>query len=404
MPSFARFILVALALISIGTPSYASDAIDEAIKIRKTCEAKVTNLNQAFIKEMMRIKDQEKRTARKLKLDREVADLQRTACKEIFEHLEPEAADPQAAELLAVVVQYSRDQSIQWQAAKLLTEHHLAHAKTIELAILYRQTCHAWLHTMLTAMHASDKVKTADRPRVDLAYAQHIKMRSELPAMLDEMSDEEIQNWYFRYGIENIMSLRELDAAELEAQAIELYEALKAAHGKEKLDNVRTLGDLADSEIFSIRNMSVGKQPPDLFGKDLNGKTIRLSDYRGSVVMVTFWGTWCGPCMELIPHEVELANRLSGQPFAILGVNSDPRIDIAKKSVDTHNVPFPSLWCGEQGTFGALPRAWNIERWPAVFVLDKNGVIRARHTSGKNLDPIIEKLIEEEATSEPIPD
>jgi hypothetical protein len=43
----------------------------------------------------------------------------------------------------------------------------------------------------------------------------------------------------------------------------------------------------------------------------------------------------------------------------------------------------------------------NIERWPAVFVLDKSGVIRARHASGKNLDPILEKLIEEVASSEP---
>lgn len=96
--------------------------------------------------------------------------------------------------------------------------------------------------------------------------------------------------------------------------------------------------------------------------------------------------------------DIDLHSRLC------VGVNSDPRIDVGKKSVDTHKVPFPSLWCREQGTFGALPRARNIERWPAVFALDKNGVIHARHTSGKNLDPIIEKRIEEEASSEPMPD
>jgi thiol-disulfide isomerase/thioredoxin len=58
-----------------------------------------------------------------------------------------------------------------------------------------------------------------------------------------------------------------------------------------------------------------------------------LSDYRGRVVLLNFWATWCIPCMELVRHEVELAVGFQGQPFTIVGVNGDTDVEKARTAV-----------------------------------------------------------------------
>jgi len=62
---------------------------------------------------------------------------------------------------------------------------------------------------------------------------------------------------------------------------------------------------------------------PEFSLPDLTGKTLKLSDYRGKVVLLDFWATWCDPCREEIPHFVELQNKLGDQGFEIIGVSMD---------------------------------------------------------------------------------
>src|SRR5262245_19818474 len=63
--------------------------------------------------------------------------------------------------------------------------------------------------------------------------------------------------------------------------------------------------------------------PPSLELKDLEGRQHRLSDYRGKVVLINFWATWCGPCRDEMPSIQELKNKLAGRPFVVLAVNLD---------------------------------------------------------------------------------
>ena len=53
----------------------------------------------------------------------------------------------------------------------------------------------------------------------------------------------------------------------------------------------------------TVHNLAVGKPAPEINGVDFDGKPLKLSDYRGKVVVLVFWGTWCGPCMAEVPHE-----------------------------------------------------------------------------------------------------
>src|SRR5215211_5341510 len=68
----------------------------------------------------------------------------------------------------------------------------------------------------------------------------------------------------------------------------------------------------------------VGNLCPEVAGFDADGKPVKLSDHKGKVVMISFWGTWCGPCQQQIPHERQMVTeKYRGRPFAILGVARD---------------------------------------------------------------------------------
>ena len=87
----------------------------------------------------------------------------------------------------------------------------------------------------------------------------------------------------------------------------------------------KMLNHVAQVQLKELRFRAVGRPAPEITGVDLNGQPLSLSEYRGRVVLLNFWATWCFPCMKLIPHEQELVARFQGEPFEIIGVNCDQR-------------------------------------------------------------------------------
>src|SRR5262249_3301097 len=84
-----------------------------------------------------------------------------------------------------------------------------------------------------------------------------------------------------------------------------------------------TLGEVARTALQEVRYLSSGRQAQDVEGEDLDGKKLKLSDYRGKVVVLDFWANWCGFCRQMYPQERDLVERYKDQPFALLGVNCD---------------------------------------------------------------------------------
>ena len=146
---------------------------------------------------------------------------------------------------------------------------------------------------------------------------------------------------------------------------------------EERLARKTTLGQEAEARLDDMVNLAVGKPAPDIEGVDVDGKPLRLSDYRGKVVMLVFWGSWCGPCMAQVPHERDLVERLKGQPFALLGVDCEDNKDTARGVMARERMTWPNWFDGAAGT-GPIARRYHIRGYPRVFVLDARGVIRIR--------------------------
>ena len=149
-----------------------------------------------------------------------------------------------------------------------------------------------------------------------------------------------------------------------------------------------TLGEAAKTELYELNHLSVGKMAPEIVGEGIDGKKLKLSDYRGKVVMLSFWASWCGPCMQMVPSEVKLAERMKGKPFALIGVNGDTVRDNSKYAVEKEKMTWPSFW-SDAGGDGPIPTSWNVRSWPTVYVLDPNGVIRFK---GEDIDLLNQKI------------
>ena len=114
---------------------------------------------------------------------------------------------------------------------------------------------------------------------------------------------------------------------------------------------------------------------PPLALQDLEGKTHRLADYRGSAVLVNFWATWCVPCRDEMPSIERLRASLEGRPFAVLAVNlAEPESRI-RQFLDVVPVRFPVLL--DRNTQTA--RAWQARVLPATFIVGPDGVVRYQH-------------------------
>jgi thiol-disulfide isomerase/thioredoxin len=137
----------------------------------------------------------------------------------------------------------------------------------------------------------------------------------------------------------------------------------------------------------------VGQRAPEIEGEDFEGRPFRLSDYRGRVVVLVFWGHWCSLCRAQFGHHRSLVECFRGQPFALLGVNSDEDWDLLLERNRVKGVNWRSWWEGSRP--GPVARAWGILGWPHVYVLDPGGVVRFTNLLGPQLEEAVEGLLRE---------
>ncbi len=118
-----------------------------------------------------------------------------------------------------------------------------------------------------------------------------------------------------------------------------------------------------------------GQSAPDFALKSATGDNLRLSEYRGEVVMINFWATWCGPCRQEMPHLEDLYNRYQRVGFNLLGVNIDDDSRRAMQMVKELGVTFPVLFDEKK----EVSKLYSVEAMPVTLLLDRSGTVRHVH-------------------------
>ena len=142
--------------------------------------------------------------------------------------------------------------------------------------------------------------------------------------------------------------------------------------------------------------VAVNDKAPDFTLKSLQGANLRLDEYRGKVVLINFWASWCGPCRQEMPLLDRIHQRYSDAGFAVLGVNVEGTVAPAKETAEHAHVTFPVLIDENQKVSGL----YDLESMPSTVVVDRDGVIRYVHHGYKPGDEaqyleVVKKLISE---------
>lgn len=144
----------------------------------------------------------------------------------------------------------------------------------------------------------------------------------------------------------------------------------------------------------SVPKKKEGKTAPDYSGETVEGLPIRAADYRGKVVLLDFWATWCPPCRAEIPNEKALVGRMKGKPFALVGISADEsRNDLRNFLADD---PLP--WVNISDPDHNISSYWRVKGYPTFVLIGADGKILEQWVGGgqsKAIDRAVETAVAE---------
>jgi thiol-disulfide isomerase/thioredoxin len=230
-------------------------------------------------------------------------------------------------------------------------------------------------------------------------YAYHLGLRQCDPQVIRAEAERLYEEVISEYGDVPHVTHHQRELAALLKEPAPKWNGMPLTdEGRRNIERLvarkKTLGQEAEARLDEMFNLAVGKPAPEIVGVGVDGKALKLSESKGKVVVLVYWGSWCGPCMKQVPHERELAEQYKGRPFTLLGVNCGDTREIARKTIEKEKITWPNWHDGDE-TGGPIAKLYHIRGYPSMFVLDAKGIIRWREEYGPTLDAAIETLVKE---------
>jgi cytochrome c biogenesis protein CcmG/thiol:disulfide interchange protein DsbE len=128
------------------------------------------------------------------------------------------------------------------------------------------------------------------------------------------------------------------------------------------------------AEDLKHADFSEDKAAPDFMLKDVNGKDVKLSDFRGKTVVLNFWATWCGPCLKEMPDMADLQNLYGKEGLQFIGIALDPENKVKiNKIIEKLKISYPILLADNE----IADKYGGMNAIPVTFLIDRKGMIRA---------------------------
>lgn len=151
--------------------------------------------------------------------------------------------------------------------------------------------------------------------------------------------------------------------------------------------------DAQEAEAKKIQDgLAEGTQFPDFSEKDVMDKPLSIANYKGKVVMIDFWATWCGPCRGEIPNVVATYQKYHDKGFEIVGVSLDSDRDKLLSFIKENNMTWQQYFDG-QGWSNKLAVKYGIESIPMTFLLDGNGKVIGKNLRGEELTDAVANAV-----------
>ena len=188
-----------------------------------------------------------------------------------------------------------------------------------------------------------------------------------------------------------------------------LAEAYKAADQFDKakrhysivIDEYQKLGPQVSSmakasleDMDILRRLAVGSEPIPFNVVGTEGEKLSLDKYKGKVVLLDFWATWCGPCRVEMPNVVKLHKKFNKAGFEIIGISLDRSREALDRYVEANGMAWPQFFDGKYWQ-NEVATKYKVRSIPATYLIDRQGKIRYRTLRGKQLEEAVDKLVNE---------
>ncbi len=140
------------------------------------------------------------------------------------------------------------------------------------------------------------------------------------------------------------------------------------------------------------KTLEPGNAFPDFEEKTLTGETISVAKYKGSVVLLDFWATWCGPCVEDMPYIIALHKKYGPLGLQIIGVSLDRDAAALNKFLEEKQITWPQIFDGKFWD-AKLAQKYGVTGIPFTLLINGDGVIVGRNLRGPELEAAIAKLL-----------
>ena len=139
-------------------------------------------------------------------------------------------------------------------------------------------------------------------------------------------------------------------------------------------------------ELAKNSKYGQGDMAPDIVMNDPDGNERKLSDLRGTVVLLDFWASWCGPCRRENPSVVRAYEKYKDQGFEVFSVSLDSDANRWRKAIEQDQLTWPNHVSDLQGWRNGAARAYGISSIPHTMLIDRDGAILATHLRGSGVE------------------
>jgi thiol-disulfide isomerase/thioredoxin len=201
-------------------------------------------------------------------------------------------------------------------------------------------------------------------------------------------NDQRDQQAYARFYLaESYKGLGKYDLAQAE------YDAILTRYS----DINPQLTEVAKSNRSGLdteRKLAIGGEPVHFSVKSLDGKELSPAAFKGKVLLIDFWATWCGPCVKEMPNVKEVYDKYHGKGFEIVGISLDQSRDRLDKYIESNKITWPQYFDGKWWKNDVAVR-YGVQSIPTTILVDRSGKIRYKSLRGKQLETAVQQLVAE---------